>query len=477
MILVIIIASLLIRLVSLNQSLWLDEGISVLFAKSLSYKSLMFNFSLSDFHPPLFYVLLKFWISIFGSSEISVRLPSLLFGLASIVIIFLIAKKLFDLKTALIAATLLGTSPLHIYYSQEARMYMPALFLASASVLFFLLIIEKDKFLYWLGFIISTVLLLYTDYMPYLLIPAYLLYLIKFKNKILTSVIKSFIPAFIIILTLCLPLLFILPKQLQGGLKVASLSPIWAKIAGNFTLKDFFLTFAKFTIGRISIDNNVVYLIVLLPVASFITLLLAISLLRISTKRSFLWFWFVLPIIFAFGISFFVPIFSYFRLLFVLPAFYILLASGITNLNWTKPIRILLSVMLIINIISTILYLSRPKFHREDWRSAASYVKESASSNTIVLFESPSSIAPFDYYNSGSVQAEGVLDSFNPNREIVLEKTKLYTQNKNKVFLFQYLLPITDPQGLAFQSLIDLGFQNTKTKDFNGVGFIYEFVK
>lgn len=477
MIIFVLIIGLILRLISITQSLWLDEGINVIFARSLSYKDLIFNYSLGDFHPPLYHILLKSWIWVFSSSEISVRMPSVILGLGVVYITFKIGQKLYDTKTGVIAAILIATGPLHIYYSQEARMYMLAAFFASLSVYFFISILTKDKLLYWIGFIFSTTLMLYSDYLPYLLIPTYGIYLLYFRKRISSSKLKSFIPAFLLIFFFLLPWLFIFPHQLKGGLAVAAATPAWARAVGSSSLKDLALIFVKFTIGRISVDNNFIYALLFLPVGLYVTLLALISTLRISVLRSFLWFYFLIPIIFAFLLSYFIPVFAYFRLLFVLPAIYILLSSAINNLSWSLPSRILLFIMLLINLTSATIYFTNPKFQREDWKNAARFVKENSTGNSIALFESTYSIAPFDYYNNGKVEAKGVLDSFNPTKNAVTENVKSYTQNKNKVFLFQYLIQITDPQGLAFQALVDNGFTNTKTDNFQGVGFVYEFTK
>ena len=140
MIVLALILGLILRLINLNQSLWLDEGISVMNSSTQGFKELFFNFSLGDFHPPLYYLLLKGWTIFFKSSEVAVRIPSVILGLGVIFITYKIAQQLFDKKTGLIAAILMATAPLAIYYSQEARMYMLASFLASLSVYYFILI-------------------------------------------------------------------------------------------------------------------------------------------------------------------------------------------------------------------------------------------------------------------------------------------------------------------------------------------------
>ena len=175
--------------------------------------------------------------------------------------------------------------------------------------------------------------------------------------------------------------------------------------------------------------------------------------------------------------AYFVPIFSYFRFIFVLPAYYLILASGITILNHKWLTRVLLFVALSINIAALTVFLLHPVFQREDWRKATRYILSSSNQNSVVLFESNYTTAPFDYYNQGKVAGYGGLDSFDATTSNIKAKVAKYTQGKNKVYLFQYLSGITDPQGLLFKEISSQGFYNTKTRDFNGVGFLYEFVK
>jgi len=75
MIALILIAGLILRLFKLDQSLWLDEAINVTFVKNLNLRSLVFEYSIGDFHPPLYHLILHFWL-ILGKSEVWARLPS-----------------------------------------------------------------------------------------------------------------------------------------------------------------------------------------------------------------------------------------------------------------------------------------------------------------------------------------------------------------------------------------------------------------
>jgi len=193
--------------------------------------------------------------------------------------------------------------------------------------------------------------------------------------------------------------------------------------------------------------------------------------------RFFLWLWLLVPPIVAFLISFFVPVFAYFRFIFILPAFYMLIAASINLVSWPKFNRIFLTLVLAVNLVSLGIYFTNTKFQRENWKGAVAYVHAASSNNSIVLFEAADPFSPFTYYNKSRVRAYGALESFTANQKEVAAKVDYLTQNTTKVFLFQYLSQITDPEGFVFSELSKKGFANVSTKDFDGVGFIYEFTK
>lgn len=475
--LLIIFAASILRLINLDQSLWLDEGINAVFVRNLNFYQLIFEYSLGDFHPPLYHLTLKAFTFIFGFGEISLRMPSVIFAVSTVYTTYLIGRKLYDTKVGIIASLFIATSALHVYYSQEARMYMMASFFATVSLYFFISALKESRLFHWAGFILSTTIMLYTDYLPYFLLPTYVIYLLAFRKNIKKSTLRSYIPAFILIAIFIIPGMFLFLEQLKVGLAASAASPAWSKVVGSSNLKDLALVFVKFTVGRISNDNNLVYFLLFLPAGAYFLVLMLIATLRLTRERSILLFFLLTPIILSYGFSFFIPIFSYFRLIFTLPAFYIILASTVTNLNWNTPTRIMLMTVLLINFLSLSLYFLNPKFQREDWKNASIYVNGTKNQTSVVLFESNFTFSPFDYYNQGRIEAKGALDSFNPDPQKVSENVKIFTQGKDKVFLFQYLSTITDPQGLLFQAVVENGFTNTSTKDFNGVGFVYEFAR
>ncbi|MRS03036.1 hypothetical protein EG832_07410, partial [bacterium] len=117
-----------------TKGLWLDETFSIWMANLKVSEMLQWVIKI-DQHPPLYYFLLHFWVGINGSSPYFARLLSVLFGVGTIPIFYLIGKRLSGPLMGVAAAAFLAFSPFNIYYAQEARMYTLLMFNASVATL------------------------------------------------------------------------------------------------------------------------------------------------------------------------------------------------------------------------------------------------------------------------------------------------------------------------------------------------------
>jgi hypothetical protein len=94
-------------------------------------------------HPPGYYVVMLVWTKWFGSSILALRLPSVLFGVASILLIYVLARYTEDPLTALLAAAMLALNGLHLSLSQTARMYSMACFLGLLSTVLLVIMVKQ----------------------------------------------------------------------------------------------------------------------------------------------------------------------------------------------------------------------------------------------------------------------------------------------------------------------------------------------
>lgn len=112
----------------LSRSLWYDEAFAVLFAEKglgpMLYGTLTpVSGGAADVHPLLYYLTLDGWMQVFGESPLAVRGLSVVFGVATIGVLYLLGRDLFDRRTGLVAALIASVAPFAIQYHTEVRMY------------------------------------------------------------------------------------------------------------------------------------------------------------------------------------------------------------------------------------------------------------------------------------------------------------------------------------------------------------------
>jgi len=159
-----------------TQSIWFDEAFSV-WISSLTLPQ-MVQATAADVHPPLYYFLLHYWIIVFGTSESTVRLLSVLFGVLAIPMIYVVGRQLFNKETGLVGALILALSSFNIYYSQETRMYSLMALLALLSMYFFWRFLRQSNLVSSVGYVLSTTLLVYTHYYSWFVVIAQNIYVV-----------------------------------------------------------------------------------------------------------------------------------------------------------------------------------------------------------------------------------------------------------------------------------------------------------
>ncbi|HLX06177.1 MAG TPA: glycosyltransferase family 39 protein [Candidatus Binatus sp.] len=81
-----------------------------------------------------YYVVLHYYTRIFGLSEISLRSLSVIFSLATLVLVYAIGCEMFDENTALAAAAMWAFNPLAVVFAHTARMYSMLIAIALAQL-------------------------------------------------------------------------------------------------------------------------------------------------------------------------------------------------------------------------------------------------------------------------------------------------------------------------------------------------------
>lgn len=143
--------ALVLRLINLNSGLWVDEVFTLLDFVRQPLGQIVTSFPSQNQHM-LYSILARISFDLFGESAWALRLPSVLFGIASIWAIFFFGRKLLGLRGAVLASILLTVSYHHIWFSQNARGYMGLLLFTLLATWFWFEALEKNTWRWWLAY-------------------------------------------------------------------------------------------------------------------------------------------------------------------------------------------------------------------------------------------------------------------------------------------------------------------------------------
>jgi uncharacterized membrane protein len=160
-----------------TQSFWRDE-IDVIF---LSVRPLQETFSMfisPAQNGPLYYLLIRPWLALVGSSEFALRYTSVLFGTAAVALLWQVGRRLLPgsdrlgiANGALLAALFLAVNPYQLWYSQEGKMYALVMCLTLLSTWSWLEAMRRGGGGRWLRYLLVTTISIYTHLLTALILP------------------------------------------------------------------------------------------------------------------------------------------------------------------------------------------------------------------------------------------------------------------------------------------------------------------
>lgn len=342
------------------------------------------RFTMTDVHPPLYFLFLHLWTKIFGESVIAVRMMSVLFSALTVFVFYQLALKLFNSRVAFFAALLLTLSPFHIFFSHETRMYSQLTFLTLTSVYFLISLLKDEKRNSAILYVVSTILLLHTHIYATFVLMAEFLYFVSlyvFARESFQKHFRRWFATQVAIGLLFLPWALVIVKQAlkaKGGFwipKPDSLAPLQTMIeySGSFWLALLLLPLFVYGVTRRADENET------------------------PNARVLLLLWFILPILIPFTISKLSSPFyqTKYTIAASLP-FYLLAAFGLTKLKKLSTQRVLVSFLLICFAVEIQDLYTTMK--RERWSHAAYNIDQTAQPDDLILFDSPGCEMAFSYY-------------------------------------------------------------------------------
>ena len=146
-----------------SRGLWVDEAISVRQAQ-LPFSQMIAGLRDTDVHPPLHHTMLWITVRLFGTSELAVRLPSLIAGVALVPAMAWTGRVIYDRRTGWVAAALACVAPFCVWYSQEARMYALFMLFAALAVGAQVVAVRRGLRRDWIVYAVCTAALIWTQY-------------------------------------------------------------------------------------------------------------------------------------------------------------------------------------------------------------------------------------------------------------------------------------------------------------------------
>ncbi len=318
-----------------TRSLWVDEAMSVVFAAK-PIPELFHLLVTEDIHPPLYPLLLHFWMMVFGNSEQSVRFPSVVFGVLLIPLIYVTGRRLEQLEdpnqrlavspVGLVGAVIATTSVYYIAYSQEARNYMAVTLMGLLSSYLLLGALQGKRRRDWVAYGVATAGAVYTHYTAFLLLPFHFLFVMlwgKDRRRGWRSWAVSMAGVGIVYL----------PWAGYSLSQMQRISDYWSGVLQlDAALRTSLLVFvAGGDVGTRISQLPLVLGLGLLAIGLF-ALVLGPLRRKSSQPTLFLLLYLVVPSTILFAVAYYRPKFDPRYLLVVTPAFYLILAWGIALL-------------------------------------------------------------------------------------------------------------------------------------------------
>ncbi|HSW91626.1 MAG TPA: glycosyltransferase family 39 protein [Candidatus Saccharimonadales bacterium] len=215
--------------IGLHQSVWFDEAYSIIVAKQPAAQ--LVHLTSLDTHPPLYYLLLKAWASMFGWSEFALRSLSVLAAGAALFVGGVFVKRVFGIRVALLAIPFVVLAPFLLRYGFEIRMYSLASLIGIAATYVLVRAWQtkpsRERLALYALYAVLVALGMYTLYYLALLWIAHVVWLVWMTRREKQPLFKSlWLRAFLVSIVLFLPWLPAFISQVSNGALAAISQPM-----------------------------------------------------------------------------------------------------------------------------------------------------------------------------------------------------------------------------------------------------------
>jgi uncharacterized membrane protein len=467
----------LLRLYNLTgESFWLDEGTTALTIKKYDALEIFENVKeygqiLPDYYSfgkyaydedlPSYYMILKSWTRIFGISDFSLRLFSAVFGILSIVAVFLLIRYIFDDKVGLLTAFLASINLSLIWHSQEARQYIFLLFLSLLSLIFLLRALREGGKRHLIGLLIVNIIIIFSHF-PWLifilfegLYALYVIYMSHNERKF-RKLHKLVVIVFVVIALLYLPIIsraifsesqYVRTFGRPGIEEVAKFTvSLSTWLYPSISMRD--------KIYSRSFDFSVFEWALVITVFASALLyggLFLFGLIKLYGKKGvFVVSWFFFPFLFALLLSLIHPTITVFmvrQLIYIIPAYLAIVSFGCLSSRYSK---ILIVGIVILTALPLYAYYSN--VDKQQFREVASFLPD----NEPIFLNIETSQVIFQYYYGERDNVMGVSD---------VQELSEHLADVDTFWMLLTFTKYSDPED-TIKEFLDSNYELVERKDF-----------
>jgi mannosyltransferase len=338
---------------------------------------------------PLYYLLLRPWLAVAGSGEFALRFFSAAMGVLAVPLVARLARRLPGAEAwpalGLLAAVLVATSPYLVWYGQEGKMYTLVVALVLWAMERYLAALQRGGWHRWLLYVVATSAAFYVHLVAALMVPVQVVVFLLHDPGVRRARWRPWLAS---IAALTLPYLPLLAWQLpllaqrgETGYAFVPLHDMALSLLGGYSL------------GVVQEATPWALAVCLLPL-----LLPPRGQPRWWRGWGMLLSWLLLPVIALFAITLVRPIYTARYLIFVLPAFLLLLAAGLLAAARRSRLLGIALVLAILALSVRGLWLQARTPLKADFRGATAYLRQNMAPGDLLLFHIPYGRHSFEYY-------------------------------------------------------------------------------
>jgi mannosyltransferase len=414
-----------------RRSLWFDETVSVEAAR-LSTLELARYLAATEVNMSLYHAVLHVWLWL-GGGDAFARGLSVVFGLATLPVVYALGRRLFDKRTGVVAVVLLAGNVQFVGHAREARGYSLAVLLVAASSLLLVRAVQEGEKRDWALYPLVAALAVYAHLLAAFAVLAQLVSLLAVGGRVPGRRVAAATGTFAL---LGVPLAASLLANWQGGQidwvespRARQLPGLLLWFAGSRPVVALYGAGALLALGAAFRDwrrhRDVARL---WPFALLVTLV-------------------AVPPLVAFALSFAKPVYLYRYFLVSLPALVLLVSTGLVRLGrlWIVAPAVVAAVTL--STRTTAACTPGCVIGEDDWRSATAYVEANTVPGDRLMFVPAELRTPFAHYTRSSLRPRLLYPSRWPLRggrtegEATLSDAVERAASSRRVWLVTWWLP------------------------------------